>query len=60
MQLSQHECRVVLEAVRERIKDTKLSIEALTEPDERYERYDLQQDLAFLQSAECKLKEAAK
>lgn len=59
MQLNQHETRVVLEAVHARIEDTRLSIEALTEPDERYERYDLQQDLAFLQSAENKLKEAA-
>lgn len=53
--LSQRENALVRRAIKDRIEATELAIEALDEPDERYERNDLQQDLAALRSALYKL-----
>lgn len=60
MQLTQREARLVIKAIDSYLSTLENAIESLDEPDERYERYDLQQDEAFLQSARRKLKEAAK
>lgn len=60
MQLTQREARLVIKAIDSYLSTLENAIESLDEPDERYERYDLQQDEAFLQSAKRKLKEAAK
>ena len=60
MQLTQREARLVIKAIDSYLSTLENAIELLDEPDERYERYDLQQDEAFLQSARRKLKEAAK
>ena len=57
-EFTQQELDLMLQAVDDRIDATELYIKSLTEPDERYERNDLQQDLARLQSARNKLKEA--
>ena len=60
MQLTQREAWLVIKAIDSYLSTLENAIESLDEPDERYERYDLQQDEAFLQSAKRKLKEAAK
>lgn len=60
MQLTQREARLVIKAIDAYLSTLENAIELLDEPDERYERYDLQQDEAFLQNAKRKLKEAAK
>ena len=53
--LTARENTLVRKAIAHYLDDLQLKIETLTEPDERYERYDLQQDAAFLQSAYHKL-----
>ena len=53
--LTPRENTLVRKAIAYYLDDIRLRIEALTESDERYERNDLQQDAAFLQSAYHKL-----
>lgn len=58
LDLTPQENTLVRKAIAYYLDDLRLSIRALTESDERYERNDLQQDAAFLQSAYHKLEEA--
>lgn len=58
LDLTPRENTLVRKAIAYYLDDLRLSIRALTEPDERYERNDLQQDAAFLQSAYHKLEAA--
>ena len=59
-EFTQQELCLILHAIDDRIEATELYIEALDEPDERYERNDQQQDLACLQSARNKIQGAIK
>lgn len=59
-EFTQQELSLMLCAIDDRIDATELYIKTLDEPDERYERNDLQQDLARLQSARNKIQGAIK
>lgn len=59
-EFTQQELSLMLCAIDDRIDATERYIETLDEPDERYERNDLQQDLARLQSARNKIQGAIK